>query len=212
MKNSPKSKVKRAPKRGSYEPSEIYRILDKQFLCHIGFIHQGVPVVIPTMFGRKDNTLFIHGAQLSRLVNELEKGIEVSIAVAEVNGLVLARSAFHHSLNYESVVIFGTGKPVEDTEKEMALKIISDQVIKQRWEEVRPPSQNELKATKVIQISIDEGSAKIRTGGPKDDKKDYELDVWAGVIPIEKKYGTPKEDTTGIQNLSIPQSVKEILH
>lgn len=211
MKNSPKSKVKRAPKRGSYDPNEIYRILDKHYLCHIGFLHNGAPIVIPTMFGRKNNTLFIHGASVSRLVNTLELGIDVSISVAEVNGLVLARSAFHHSLNYESVVLFGTGKLVDEHKKEMALKVISDHLIKQRWEEVRPPSQKELKATKVIQITIDEASAKVRTGGPIDDKKDYELDIWAGVIPIVTNYAQPEVDTNGVQHLSTPQSVLKLM-
>jgi nitroimidazol reductase NimA-like FMN-containing flavoprotein (pyridoxamine 5'-phosphate oxidase superfamily) len=194
MQSSDRSKIKRAPKRALYNEQEVFEILDAHFMCHVGFIHHGKPVVIPTMYGRKGNSLFIHGASVSRLVCELEKGIDVSISVAQVNGLVLARSAFHHSLNYESVVVFGTGTPVAESEKEVALKIISDHMLPQRWEEVRQPNAKELKATKVIEIKIEEASGKRRTGGPNDDKEDYELDVWAGVLPLNHSYGEPIAD------------------
>ena len=180
-----KSKVKRAPKRGIYNSEEIYAILDKSYLCHISLIHKDYPVSIPTMYGRLGDAIYIHGASVSRLVTELEKGLPMSLSVAEVHGLVLARSAFHHSLNYESVVIFGKGKLVEDEEKLMALKAISDQAVPGRWEEARKPNAKELKATKVIKIQIEEASAKRRTGPPIDDKVDYELDIWAGVIPLD---------------------------
>lgn len=145
------------------------------------------------------------------MVTELEKGIALSFSISNVSGLVLARSAFHHSLNYESIVIFGKGELVAETEKEMALKLISDHLIKKRWEEIRAPSQKELKATKVIKITIDQATAKIRTSPPIDDKKDYELNVWAGVLPIVKAYGQPQTDRTGVQNLNLPQSIVDLI-
>jgi len=206
--NPSKSKVKRVPKRGIYEREEVYALLDKEFLCHVGFVYDGYPVVIPTMYGRKGDVIYIHGASVSRLLVSLEKGIDVSVSIANVSGLVLARSAFHHSLNYESVVIFGKGSLVEGEEKLDALKVISDSVIKGRWEEVRLPSEKEMKATKVLKIQIDEVSAKVRTGPPVDDKPDYDLDIWAGELPIVKTYGKPIADTLLKEGIETPKSVK----
>lgn len=210
MSNTDRAKVKRAPKRGIYNRKEIYKILDNEFLCHVAFIHHGAPVVIPTMFGREKDKIYIHGASVSRLTSELSKGIEVCVSIANVSGLVLARSAFHHSLNYESVVIFGKGREVLDDDKEKALKIISDHLILGRWEEVRAPNIKELKATKVIEIEILDISGKSRTGDPIDDKEDYELDIWAGILPIIKKYGIPKADKKLNKNISIPKSIISI--
>lgn len=211
MSNS-KSTVKRVPKRGIYDRETIYKILDNEFLCHVGIIHNAYPVVIPTLYGRKDDYLYIHGASVSRLITEVEKGIDVCISVANIRGLVLARSAFNHSANYESVVIFGKGQLVNDEEKIEVLKIISDHTIKGRWEEVRQPSAKELKATKVIKISIDEASAKVRTGDPVDEKEDYILDVWAGILPIEKKFGKPIPDIKLKSDILLPESAKNKLH
>ena len=207
MKQTERSKVKRAPKRGRYDKETIYKILDAGQICHVGFIHNGRPVVIPTIYGRAENKLFIHGATVSRLIVELEKGIDISLSVAHVDGLVLARSAFHHSMNYRSVVVFGKAKLVADHEKNSALKIISDHLIAGRWEEVREPNAKELKATKVLEISIDEASAKIRTGGPIDDKEDYELDIWAGEIPLKKQAVEPIDDAKLKSGLKVPKSV-----
>lgn len=206
-----KNKVKRAPKRGIYNSEEIYAILDKSYLCHISFIHKDYPVSIPTMYGRKGDAIYIHGASVSRLVIELEKGLPMSLSVAEVQGLVLARSAFHHSLNYESVVIFGKGVLVQDEEKLMALKAISDQAVPGRWEEARQPNAKELKATKVIKIQIEEASAKRRTGPPIDDKADYELDIWAGVVPLEKQYKKAIPDDLLNEGIGEPKSVNQLI-
>lgn len=211
MSNS-KSTVKRVPKRGVYDRETIYTILDSEFLCHVGIIHKEHPVVIPTLYGRKGDYLYIHGATVSRLITEIEKGIDLCISVANVKGLVLARSAFHHSANYESVVVFGKGELVADSEKEETLKIISDHIICGRWEEVRKPSLIELKATKVIKIKIDEVSAKVRTGDPVDEKEDYALDVWAGVLPIEKKLGKPIADTKLKSGIVLPKSAKNKIY
>ena len=211
MNQSERSKIKRAPKRGHYDHETIYRILDDSQICHIGFVHHEKPVVIPTIFGRKDDKLYIHGATVSRLIVELEKGIDVSLSVAHVDGLVLARSAFHHSMNYRSVVIFGKAKLVADHEKNEALKVISDHLISGRWEEVREPSTKELKATKVLEITIDEASAKISTGSPIDDAADYELDIWAGEIPYKQIALIPIADEKLKDGIEVPTSVLKYL-
>ena len=208
MDKTERSKIKRAPKRGHYDEETIFKVLDAGQICHVGFIHKDRPVVIPTIYGRSGNKLFIHGATVSRLIVELEKGIDISLSVALVNGLVLARSAFHHSMNYRSVVVFGKAKLVEDPEKNPALKVISDHLIKGRWEEVREPNAKELKATKVLEISIDEASAKIRTGGPIDDDEDYSLNIWAGEIPLKIQAMKPIDDAKLKSGIEVPNSVR----
>ncbi len=203
-----KSKVKRIPKRGAYDSETIYGILDKEFICQIGFVHNDYPVVIPTIYGRKDDALYFHGASVSRMLRSLEGGVNMSLNVTRTNALVLARSAFHHSLNYESVTLFGNAELVEDeAEKIAALHIISDQILKDRWEEVRQPNQKELNVTKVLKFTISEGSAKIRNEGVGDDKVDYELDIWAGLVPIERAYGTPVSDPLLKDGIDMAQSV-----
>ena len=211
MKNTDRSKVKRAPKRGHYDKKTIFSILDSGQICHIGFIHDDRPVVIPTIYGRKDDRLYIHGATVSRLIKELEKGIDISCSVAHVDGLVLARSAFHHSMNYRSVVIFGKAIPVANNHKNDALKIVSDHLIPGRWEEARQPNAKELRATTVLEIQIEEASAKIRTGGPIDDKEDYALDIWAGVIPYQNQKLAPVPDEKLKDGIEISKSVKAYL-
>jgi len=152
-------------------------------------------VVIPTIYGRKGAVIYFHGASVSRMLVTMEKGVKISINVTQTDGIVLARSAFHHSLNYHSVTVFGEAELVTDERERLeALKVVSDQIIPGRWEEARLPNAKELKATKVLKLSLNEASAKIRTGPPGDEKTDYDLDIWAGVIPIEKKYGTPIPD------------------
>lgn len=209
MKQSGKSKVKRAPKRGHYDQKTIYDILDASQICHVAFVHNGYPVSIPTIFGRYGDKLYLHGASTSRMMLDLEKGIDISLSVALVDGLVLARSAFHHSMNYRSVVVFGKARLVAEEDKNEALKIISDHLIPGRWKEVRLPSEKELKATKVLEITIDEASAKIRTGGPIDEKEDYELDIWAGVVSYETKTLQPVEDEKLNPGITVPASIKK---
>ena len=207
-----KTKVKRIPKRGFYDKETIYRILDNDFVCQIGFVYNNYPVVIPTIYGRKDDTLYFHGASVSRMLQTMEKGVQISLNVTKTNGLVLARSAFHHSLNYESVTIFGNATLVEnEKDKIEALRIITDQIIPDRWGEVRLPNKKELNITKVLQLKITEASAKIRDEGVGDDKEDYNLDIWAGIIPIEKKYGTAINDDKLREGIQIPESVKKLL-
>ncbi len=210
MSLSQKSIVKRKPQRAIYDRKEIYKILDSNSLCHVGFIHNNLPVVIPTSYGRIGDVLYIHGALLSRLLLELEKGIPVSVSIAEEKGLVIARSSTNHSMNYESAVIFGKGTLVSDKNKEQALKSILENVIKGRWDEVREPTKNELKATKVIAISMDEVTGKRRDEGVVDKKSDMDTDVWAGIIPINKEYGKPILDTQLKDSISLPNSIKNL--
>jgi nitroimidazol reductase NimA-like FMN-containing flavoprotein (pyridoxamine 5'-phosphate oxidase superfamily) len=206
-----RTKVTRAPKRGFYDTKTIFEILDKNFVCQIAFVHNNYPVIIPTIYGRKGDSLYIHGATVSRMLLELEKGLPISVNVTQTNGIVLSRSAFHHSLNYESVTIFSEAVLVNDEkERNKALKIISDQILPNRWEEVRLPNEKELKATKIIKIPILEASAKIRKGPPADDKDDYGLPIWAGVIPIKTVYEEPIPDKTLKEGIEVSESVKKI--
>ena len=169
---SDKTKVKRRPDRGFYDKETVYAILDKEFICQIAFVFEDYPVVIPTIYGRKDDSLYFHGANVSRMLQTMEQGVPVSINVTRTNALVLARSAFHHSLNYESVTVFGKATLVQDdADKLEALKIISDQILEDRWSEVRLPSEKELNVTKVLKMTISEGSAKVRNEGVGDDKE-----------------------------------------
>lgn len=190
-----RNKVKRIPTRGQYDQETIFRILDAGFICHVGFCLDDQPFVIPTSYGRKGNRIYLHGATTSRMLKALEKGIPVCLTVTHLDGLVLARSAYHHSMNYRSVVIFGNAFKVGDAEKETALRIISENIITKRWDEVRKPNAKELKATTVLYVEIEEASAKIRTGPPGDEKEDYDLDIWAGVIPIQLISGEPIADS-----------------
>lgn len=198
-----RSQLRRLSDRGSHEEADLYRILDAAFLAHVGFVADGQPFVIPTLFGREGNTLYLHGSAASRMMRELETGIAVCVTVTLVDGLVLARSAFHHSMNYRSVVAFGTARKLAgDSDKNHALKVISDHLIRGRWEDVRPPAPKELKGTTVLAMEIEEASAKVRTGGPKDDAEDYALPVWAGVLPLRTVAQAPEPD--GEQACEVP--------
>ncbi len=195
--------LKRLPKRGEYDHAAVHQILDEAFICHVGFVADGKPVVIPTSYARIGAALYIHGSAASRMLRSLEEGIEVCVTVTLIDGLVLARSAFHHSINYRSVVIFGDAEVVNDPDEKInALHAFTDQVVPGRWEEVRLPTESELQATLVLKLPLVEVSAKVRTGPPIDDEEDYELAVWAGVVPLKLTAGTPVNDdrlTTGIE-------------
>jgi nitroimidazol reductase NimA-like FMN-containing flavoprotein (pyridoxamine 5'-phosphate oxidase superfamily) len=186
MNPTERSRLHRLPKRGSHDPAEIYPILDAAFLAHLGFQVDGQPVVIPTLFGRDGDKLYLHGSAGSRTMRQLAGGIPACVTVTLVDGLVLARSAFHHSMNYRSVVAFGTAQRIEDpADKRHALRTISDHLIAGRWDDVREPYESELKQTAVLEFRIEEASAKVRTGPPIDEDEDYALPVWAGVLPLE---------------------------
>jgi len=209
MKPTERTNVKRVPKRGIYDLDQIKTILDAHFLCHIGFVHEGSPVVIPTLYGRKGDQLYIHGATTSRMLKTLQEEVEISVSVTLLDGIVLARSAFHHSMNYRSVVLFGKAKLVEgDQEKLDALEVISNQVITGRWEEVRLPNKKELKATTMLSIPIREASAKVRTGPPVDEKEDYDLDVWAGIVPLQIGAKEPVQDPQLKAGILLSKSIK----
>jgi nitroimidazol reductase NimA-like FMN-containing flavoprotein (pyridoxamine 5'-phosphate oxidase superfamily) len=187
--------LKRLPKRGVYDRQLVYGILDEGFICHVGFTIEGQPFVIPTGYARVDDQLFIHGSQVSRMLRVLSSGIDVCVTVTLVDGLVLARSAFHHSMNYRSVVIFGRASLLEQREAKLAaLFAFSEQVIPGRWNDVREPTEAELKATTVLSLPLVEVSAKVRTGPPLDDEEDYAMGVWAGVLPLKIAAGSPVND------------------
>lgn len=187
--------VKRLPKRAAYDRETVYAILDEALVCHVGFSVEGQPFVIPTGYGRSGDRLYIHGSAASRMLKTIGTGIPVCVTVTLIDGLVLARSAFHHSVNYRSVVILGTARPVEDpVEKMEALHIFTEHMIPGRWAEVREPNGQELKATDVLSIDLTEVSAKIRTGPPLDDEEDMAIEAWAGVLPLEVATGSPIDD------------------
>jgi nitroimidazol reductase NimA-like FMN-containing flavoprotein (pyridoxamine 5'-phosphate oxidase superfamily) len=206
LQTTARTKLKRLPKRGSVERETIYRILDEAFVCHVGFTVDEQPYVIPTGYARDGDRLLIHGSALSRMLRALAWEADVCVTVTLLDGLVLARSAFHHSMNYRSVVIFGKAKVVSgEREKLEALRAFTEHVVPGRWKDVRPPSENELKATLVLSLDIDEASAKIREGAPVDDEADYELDVWAGVIPLRLTAGVPVNDAKLNEGIAVPQ-------
>ncbi len=200
-----RTKLRRLPKRGAFDRETIYPILDEAFICHVGFVVDGQPYVIPTGFARIGDDLYIHGSSASRMLRNLAKGVDVCVTVTLVDGLVLARSAFHHSMNYRSVVILGKAELVEDAdEKNKALEAFTEHIIPGRWPEIRWPSELELKATSVLKLPIEEASAKIRTGDTIDDENDYQLDVWAGVIPLKLIGGAPVRDSKLAAGIETP--------
>ena len=202
--------LKRLPKRGVYERELVYSILDEAFICHVGFTVEGQPFVIPTGFGRIDDRLFIHGSQISRMLRTLAGGIDVCVTVTLLDGLVLARSAFHHSMNYRSVVVFGRASVVDDRAAKLAaLRAFSEHVIPGRWDEAREPTDQELKATAVLSVPLEEASAKVRTGPPIDDEEDYALPVWAGVLPLSLVAGELIPDPRLTKGIEPSESVRD---
>ncbi|HKO03498.1 MAG TPA: pyridoxamine 5'-phosphate oxidase family protein [Candidatus Acidoferrales bacterium] len=192
---SSRTQVERLPERGHYDSETIHAILDQAFLCHIGFVVEGQPYVIPTSYGRSGDVLFVHGSAASRMLRSLEQGIPICVTVTLLDGLVLARSVFHHSMNYRSVVILGAARLVADREEKLrALRAIAEQIAPGRWDDARQPNEQELKATSVLSVPLTEASAKIRTGPPKDEKEDYALPIWAGVLPLPIVPGAPIPD------------------
>lgn len=205
---TPRTTLKRLPKRGSHERDTINQILDEGFLCHVGFAIEAQPFVIPTGYARVNDKLIIHGSQASRMLRALKTGIDVCVTVTLIDALVLARSAFHHSMNYRSVVIFGRAMPIEERQEKLkALLALSEHMIPGRWEEVREPTEAELKQTTVLALPIDEASAKIRTGPPLDDEEDYAMNVWAGVLPLRLTTAEPIADPRLPNGIEIPLHV-----
>lgn len=202
--------LKRLPQRGAFERDVINEILDEGFICHVGFNVDGQPFVIPTGYARAGETLYIHGSQASRMLRTLGQGIDVCVTVTLIDGLVLARSAFHHSMNYRSVVVFGRGEVVNDRRQKLAaLRALSDHMIPGRWDDVREPTERELQLTTVLSLPLKEASAKVRTGPPLDDEEDYELPVWAGIIPLRLASAEPFADPRLRENLAPPAYARE---
>jgi uncharacterized protein len=192
---TPRTRVVREPHRGVYDRETVNRILDEAFLCHVGFVADGQPFVIPTSYGRDGDVLYVHGSAASRMLRNLQQGVAVCITVTLLDGLVLARSAFNHSMNYRSAVILGTATLVDDaTQKIAALRALSEHIVPGRWDDARQPNEKELKATSVLRVPITEFSAKVRVGPVVDDEEDYSFPTWAGVIPLEMNVGAPITD------------------
>jgi uncharacterized protein len=209
MKLTKRTELHRRPERGSHDWETIRQILDAGFLAHVGFCVEGQPFVIPTLYGRDGERLYLHGSAASRMLQELETGVAACVTVTLVDGLVLSRSAFDHSMNYRSVVAFGRAWRIADPEQKIkSLRVISEHLIAGRWKDVREPSEKELKATTVLEFSIEEASSKVRSGPPVDDESDYGSPVWAGVIPLEIRSCPPIPDDKLIKGVTVPEYVR----
>lgn len=200
-----RTKLKRLPKRGHFDRETVYSILDEGFICHVGFVMDGQPFVIPTGYARAGDKLYVHGSQASRMLRNLASGLDACLTVTLLDGLVLARSAFHHSMNYRSVLVFGRTTIVDDpSEKMAALLALSEHIIRGRWADVREPTDQEMKQTTVLCLPLEEASAKIRTGPPLDDEEDYALPIWAGVLPLKLVAGEPVKDPLLTAEVPVP--------
>jgi uncharacterized protein len=203
---TPRTRLVREADRAVYDRETVYQILDEGFLCHAGFSVDGQPFVIPTSYGRKDASLYIHGSAASRMLRQMKDGVPVCITVTLLEGLVLARSIFNHSMNYRSVVILGKATLVDDPEEKLlALRLLSEHILPGRWDDSRQPNERELKATSVLRVPIEEFSAKVRQGPVIDDEEDYSFPTWAGVIPLETKAGTPIDDARLMAGKAAPE-------
>ena len=199
-----KNRVVRVPERGHYDRETIYQIVDEALICHVGLVQDSEPVVIPTLHARKDNEILLHGATKSRLMRYAQSGQTMCIALTLVDGLVLARSVFHHSVNYRSVVLFGRGQPVPDEEKMSYLEFFTERLLPGRWTDARQPNEAELKATAIVSMPIELASAKIRVGPPGDDEADMVLPVWAGVLPVKQQLLPPESDPALDAAIEVP--------
>lgn len=205
---TPRTRVGRLPERAATHIDALYEVLDNGLTCHVGFVVEGDPVVIPMAYGRRGDRLYLHGSSGSRMLRALADGAPVCVTVTLVDGLVLARSAVHHSVNYRSAVIFGTAVPLTEPEEKLAaLRVIVDHLVPGRFQEARPPTPKELAATAVLSILLDEASVKVRSGPPKDEDADYALPVWAGVVPLELRAGAPQPDPRLQDGVALPGSI-----
>jgi hypothetical protein len=192
---SARTTVKRHPERGIYDRATIDAILDEALICHLGFVHDGQPYVIPTIHARDGDTLYLHGSPGSRMLRNVKEGIDICVTATLIDGLVLARSVYHHSMNYRSAIVLGRANEVTDRSQKLhAMRSVVEHVVAGRWDDARQPSQGELDGTIILAVALDEASAKVRSGGPSDDKRDLDLDVWAGVIPLTLEPRAPVAD------------------
>lgn len=209
---SSRTELDRYPARGSHDFETIAAILDEATFCHVGFVTNGQPYVLPMVYGRADRTLYLHGSAAGRALNTIASGEAICVTVTLVDGLVLARSGFHSSVNYRSVVVLGTAEPVAGNEREGALKIISDHVVPGRWETLRPVNQSELEQTSVLRMEIVEASAKIRSGPPQDDEEDYALPIWAGTLDFRGIDPVAVPDARLDPGVALPAHVRNYRH
>jgi nitroimidazol reductase NimA-like FMN-containing flavoprotein (pyridoxamine 5'-phosphate oxidase superfamily) len=205
-----RTRVVREPQRAVYDREAMYSILDEGFICHVGFAVEGQPFVIPTSYGRKDANLYIHGSAASRMLRQMKDGVRVCVTVTLLDGLVLARSVFNHSMNYRSVVILGKAELVGDPEEKLvALRALSEHILPGRWDDARQPNERELGATSVLRLAIEEFSAKVRTGPAIDDEEDYSFPTWAGVVPLHTTAGVPIDDERLLKGREVPAYVRD---
>jgi nitroimidazol reductase NimA-like FMN-containing flavoprotein (pyridoxamine 5'-phosphate oxidase superfamily) len=206
---TPRTTLKRKPDRGSHDFKTIAAILDEALVCHLGYVADGQPYVIPTTFGRDGRALYVHGSSASRTLRELGEGIPACLTVTLIDGLVLARSVFHHSINYRSVVVLGEARAVDGEEKLRGLRAVVEHIAPGRWDDARRPTAQELKATSVLRLDIDEASAKVRAGPPLEDEDDYALPVWAGVLPLGLTAGAPLADGRLVDGIELPGYLRD---
>ncbi|GAB4208146.1 MAG: pyridoxamine 5'-phosphate oxidase family protein [Roseiflexaceae bacterium] len=209
---TPLNRVRRLPKRGHYDRATIDPIIDAALICHVGFVQDGQPFVIPTLHARDGADILLHGASTSRMVQHLAAGEPACLTITHVDGIVLARSVFHHSINYRSAVLFGRAEPIESPEEKLeALARFTERLLPGRWQDARPPNAQELKATGVVRFTIESASAKIRNGPPGDEPEDLDLAVWAGVLPLHTQLGTPQPDPQQPAGLPLPGYLRDFL-
>jgi len=190
-----RTQIHRLPENGRFDRASAYSILDEAFICHVGFVDDGQPFVIPTIHARDDDTLLLHGSTASRMLRNLSDGVPLCVTVTLLDGLVLARSAFHHSMNYRSVVILGTASEITDDEEKLgAMELLTERIVAGRWPEIRHPNETEFRQTRMLRLPLEEASVKLRTGPPDEEEADYDLDVWAGVVPLSHEAGSPLAD------------------
>ena len=204
-----RNSVKRHPERGSYDSTSIYPIIDEALICHVGFVQDGQPYVIPTLHARQGDVVLLHGAKGSRLLRHAEAGGDMCITITLLDGIVLARAAFSHSVNYRSAVLFGKGSPILDDDARLqALETFTERLVPGRWRDVRPPSAVELKQTSIVAVVIESASAKVRTGPPKDSQDDLDLPIWAGVLPLQQVCGAPVADPQLSVEAEVPEYIR----
>jgi nitroimidazol reductase NimA-like FMN-containing flavoprotein (pyridoxamine 5'-phosphate oxidase superfamily) len=205
-----RSRLRRLRERGRSDRAELYSVLDAGLICHLGVVIDGAPVVLPTGYGRSDDTLFLHGSSANRSLISAD-GQEICVTVTHLDGLVCARSVFHHSMNYRSAMVFGTARLVTDDEDRLAaLQVITEQLAPGRWAATRGPTRKELAATAVLALPLTEASVKVRTGHPADDEEDYALDIWAGVVPAALMFGAAQSDPRLRPDVAIPEHVRAL--
>ncbi len=202
---TPRTEVRRIAERGVYDRAVINAILDEALICYVGLNHNGRPAVVPTVHARLGDTLYIHGSPASRMLRQMKRGAEICVTTAIIDGLVVARTPFHNSMNYRSVIVYGSPRFVDDPEEKMAaFAAITEHVIPGRWVDSRPPNDKEVTGTLIVAITLDEASAKVRVGGPKDEPEDYDLPIWAGVVPVARVYGKPIVDDDLRVTVAVP--------